>query len=59
MVTIETTDGKQISAETEVLLASRLADHELGTGWDDVISPFDEHSILGEYLDFIAEFSSK
>lgn len=42
MVTIETTDGKQISAETEVLLASRLADHELGTGWDDGISPFDE-----------------
>ena len=59
MVTIETTDGKQISAETEVLLASHLADHALRTGWDDGISPFDEHSILGEYLDFIAEFSSK
>lgn len=42
MVTIETADGKQINAETEVLLASRLADHELGTGWDDGISPFDE-----------------
>ncbi|ALQ32629.1 hypothetical protein AA310_00200 [Arthrobacter sp. YC-RL1] len=59
MVTIETADGKQINAETEVLLASRLADHELGTGWDDGISPFDEHTILGEYLDYIAEFSSK
>lgn len=59
MVTIETTDGKQISAKTEVLLASHLADHELGTGWDDGISPFDEHTILGEYLDYIAEFSNK
>lgn len=59
MITIETTGGKQISAKTEVLLASHLADHELGTGWDDGISPFDEHTILGEYLDYIAEFSNK
>lgn len=59
MVTIKTTEGTQISAETDVLLAARLADHELGTGWDQEISPFDEHTILGEYLDYITEFSDK
>lgn len=59
MVTIKTTEGTQISAETDVLLASRLAEHELGTGWDEHICPFDEHMILGEYLDYIAEFSPK
>ena len=58
MNTITATDGIQLSAETDVILASRLADHELGAGWDKGISPFDQHTILGEYLEFVGEFSS-
>ena len=58
MNTIKATDGSVLSAETDVRLASQLADHELGTGWDEGISPFDQHTILGEYLEFVGEFSS-
>nr|WP_176705007.1 hypothetical protein [Arthrobacter sp.] len=56
--TITATDGTQLSAETDVLLASKLADYEQGKGWDEGISPFDQHTILGEYLEFVGEFSN-
>ena len=58
MITITATDGIRLSAETDVLLASKLADYEQGKGWEEGISPFDQHTILGEYLEFVGEFSS-
>ena len=53
MLTLTTNTGHTFTADTDVELAALWADHDNGEGWDDDLSPFDEHTIMGEYIDAI------
>lgn len=58
-VTITTLDGVELGASTDVYLAAKLADHERGEGWERDLSPVEEHLIMEEYLDTVAEFGTR
>lgn len=51
MLTLTLPDQSTITAETDVLLAGLLAVHRYGSGWDEDLCPFDEHTIMGEILE--------
>ncbi|RLK46425.1 hypothetical protein [Microbacterium telephonicum] len=53
MLTLTTETGHTLTADTDVELAALWADHDNGEGWDDDLSPFDEHTIMGGYIDAV------
>ncbi len=55
MLTLTTDTRHTLTADTDVELAALWADHDNGQGWDDDLSPFDEHTIISEYIEAIHE----
>ena len=55
MLTLTTDTGHTLTANTDVELAALWVDHDNGEGWDDDLCPFDEHTIMSEYIDAIHE----
>ena len=54
-VSITLDDGEVLSADSDVLLAAALAERDLGVGWEEGLSPTEEHFIMEDYLDTVAE----
>jgi len=55
MYTLTTPDGRTLTAPTEAHLAYLWAAAEHGDDWDADTSAFDEHTVMNEYLDLIAD----
>lgn len=54
-IMITTEDGTVLKSDTDVHLASMLADHELGEGWENRTGPTGEHWDFEEYLDVVGD----
>jgi glutaredoxin-like protein NrdH len=54
-IIITTEDGTVLKSDTDVHLASMLADHELGEGWENRKGPTGEHWDFEEYLDVVGD----
>jgi glutaredoxin-like protein NrdH len=54
-IMITTEDGTVLKSDTDVHLASMLADHELGEGWEQHTGAIAEHWDFSEYLDVVGD----
>jgi hypothetical protein len=51
---LTTPEGDTITAATDVELASKWLDKQHGEGWDDPLSPFDEHDAMNSTIEELA-----
>jgi hypothetical protein len=54
MLTLQLPDGTTISAAGDVQLAAAYGELVEGIEWEE-LAPFDEHTLMYQYLEFLAE----
>ncbi|QJU56286.1 hypothetical protein SCB71_21315 (plasmid) [Herbiconiux sp. KACC 21604] len=54
MLSLTTPDGRTITADTDVELASRWLDAQHGDNWADGLIPFDEHDAMNSTIEELA-----
>ena len=51
MYSVTALDGAIFTAETTIELATKLADHELGSNWEAGHPPFVDHTITWDFIE--------